>query len=74
MLLHARGFSRLNLQVASFQEFRRGLPIAQPDHSRLQIAALAAEFLARLVPAEAAIAARFMVGRALEQGGEPRLK
>src|SRR5579864_2314502 len=38
------------------------------------MAELAGEFLARLDPAEAAIAARFMVGRALEQGEEKPLQ
>ncbi len=42
--------------------------------SRLQIAQLVGEFLARLSVDEAEIAARFMVGRALAQGDEKRLQ
>ena len=41
--------------------------------SRLQIAQMAGEFLARLDPGEAEIAARFMVGRATPQGAESKL-
>ncbi|HVB81404.1 MAG TPA: hypothetical protein VNE82_15840, partial [Candidatus Binataceae bacterium] len=60
--------------MGSFFDFAEVCQSLSQTHSRLQIAARAADFLARLAPAEAAIAARFMVGRALEQGGEPRLK
>ncbi len=42
--------------------------------SRLQIAQLVGEFLARLSVDEAEIAARFMVGRTLAQGDEKRLQ
>jgi len=42
--------------------------------SRLQIAQLVGEFLARLSVDEAEIAARFMVGRTLAQGEEKRLQ
>ena len=59
--------------MGSFFEFAEVCQSLSQTNSRLQIAALAADFLARLTPAEAAIAARFMVGRALEQGGETRL-
>ena len=59
--------------MGSFFDFAEVCQSLSQTHSRLQIAALAADFLARIAPAEAAIAARFMVGRALEQGGEPRL-
>ena len=59
--------------MGSFFDFAEVCQSLSQTNSRLQIAALAADFLARLAPAEAAIAARFMVGRALEQGGEPRL-
>jgi DNA ligase 1 len=59
--------------VGSFFDFAEVCQSLSQTSSRLQIAALAADFLARLAPAEAAIAARFMVGRALEQGGEARL-
>ncbi len=41
--------------------------------SRLQMAQMAGEFLARLDTGEAEIAARFMVGRALPQGDEGKL-
>ena len=60
--------------MGSFFEFAEVCQSLSQTNSRLQIADLAAEFLARLTPAEAAIAARFMVGRALEQGGEKRLQ
>ncbi len=59
--------------MGSFFDFAEVCQSLSQTNSRLQIAALAADFLARLAPAEAAIAARFMVGRALEQGGEARL-
>ena len=59
--------------MGSFFDFAEVCQSLSQTNSRLQIAALAADFLARLTPAEAAIAARFMVGRALEQGGETRL-
>jgi DNA ligase 1 len=59
--------------VGSFFDFAEVCQSLSQTSSRLQIAALAADFLGRLAPAEAAIAARFMVGRALAQGGEPRL-
>ena len=59
--------------MGSFFDFAEVCQSLSQTSSRLQIAALAADFLARLAPAEAAIAARFMVGRALEQGAEARL-
>jgi DNA ligase-1 len=59
--------------VGSFFDFAEVCQSLSQTSSRLQIAALAADFLARLASGEAAIAARFMVGRALEQGGEARL-
>ena len=59
--------------MGSFFDFAEVCQSLSQTNSRLQIAAIAADFLARLSPAETAIAARFMVGRALEQGGEPRL-
>ncbi len=59
--------------MGSFFDFAEVCQSLSQTNSRLQIAALAADFLVRLTPAEAAIAARFMVGRALEQGGETRL-
>jgi len=54
--------------VASFHDFAELCQSLSQTSSRLQIAALAADFLAGLEPNEAAVAARFMVGRALEQG------
>ncbi len=74
MLLHARGFSRLNLQVASFQEFAEVCQSLSQTGSRLQMADIVGEFLARLDIDEAEIAARFMVGRSLQQGEEKRLQ
>jgi len=60
--------------VASFNDFALVCLALGQTQSRLQMAELAGEFLARLDPAEAAIAARFMVGRALEQGEEKPLQ
>jgi DNA ligase-1 len=60
--------------VASFLEFSQVCQSLGQTSSRLQIAALAGEFLAALEPREAEIAARFMVGKALEQGGKKRLQ
>ncbi|HTQ26401.1 MAG TPA: hypothetical protein VMI09_17055, partial [Candidatus Binataceae bacterium] len=59
--------------MGSFYDFAEVCQSLSQTNSRLQIAALAADFLGRFSPEEAAIAARFMVGRALAQGGEPRL-
>ena len=59
--------------MGSFFDFAEVCQSLSQTNSRLQMAALAADFLNRLSPDEAAIAARFMVGRALAQGGEPRL-
>jgi len=59
--------------VGSFFDFAEVCQSLSQTSSRLQLAATAGDFLARLEPAETAIAARFMVGRALEQGGETRL-
>lgn len=55
--------------MASFFDFAETCQSLSQTSSRLQIAALAADFLAGLDPAEAETAARFMVGRPLEQGG-----
>jgi DNA ligase-1 len=63
-----------SLSVASFHDFALVCQSLGQTGSRLQIAALAGEFLARLDPAEAEIAARLMVGRAVEQGDEKRLR
>ncbi|HKV54296.1 MAG TPA: hypothetical protein VJN94_06605, partial [Candidatus Binataceae bacterium] len=60
--------------VGSFHDFALTCQSLGQTSSRLQIAELAGEFLARLEPAEAEIAARFMVGQALPQGHEQRLQ
>ena len=60
--------------MASFNDFALVCLALGQTQSRIQMAELAGEFLARLDPAEAAIAARFMVGRALEQGEEKPLQ
>ncbi len=69
-----RGVSRLNLIVASFQEFAEVCQSLSQTGSRLQMADIVGEFLASLAIDEAEIAARFMVGRSLEQGEEKRLQ
>jgi hypothetical protein len=60
--------------VSGFNDFALVCLGLGQTQSRLQMAALAGEFLARLDPAEAEIAARFMVGRPLAQGHEQRLQ
>jgi DNA ligase 1 len=60
--------------VASFQEFAEVCQSLSQTGSRLQMADIVGEFLARLDPDEAEIAARFMVGRTLAQGEEKRLQ
>jgi len=60
--------------MASFHDFALVCQSLGQTSSRLQIAQLAGDFLARLGADEAAIAARFMVGRALPQGAEKRLQ
>jgi DNA ligase 1 len=60
--------------VASFYDFALVCQSLGQTSSRLQIAQLAGDFLARLGVDEAAIAARFMVGRALPQNEEKRLQ
>ncbi|HJU28165.1 MAG TPA: ATP-dependent DNA ligase, partial [Candidatus Binataceae bacterium] len=62
------------LGVASFHDFALICQSLAQTSSRLQIAGIAGEFLARLDPAEAEIAARLMVGRTVEQGDEKRLQ
>ena len=65
----------LNRQtVASFYEFAEVCQALSQTSSRLQMAELAGDFLARLGPEEAEVAARFMVGRALPVGDEATLK
>jgi DNA ligase-1 len=60
--------------VASFQEFAEVCQSLSQTGSRLQMADIVGEFLARLDIDEAEIAARFMVGRSLQQGEEKRLQ
>ncbi len=60
--------------MASFQEFAEVCQSLSQTGSRLQMADIVGEFLARLDIDEAEIAARFMVGRALQQGEEKRLQ
>ena len=60
--------------MASFHDFSLVCQALGQTSSRLQIAELAGEFLARLDIDEAEIAARFMVGRPLAQGEEKRLQ
>jgi DNA ligase-1 len=60
--------------VASFHDFALVCQSLGQTSSRLQLAQLAGDFLARLEVDEAEIAARFMVGRALPQGAEKRLQ
>ena len=59
--------------MASFNDFANLCLALSQTQSRLQIAALAAEFLNRIDRAEAPAAARFMVGKALPQGAEKPL-
>jgi DNA ligase 1 len=61
-------------EVASFYDFALVCQSLGQTSSRLQIAQLAGDFLARLGVEEAAIAARFMVGRALPQDVQKRLQ
>src|ERR1700690_3380998 len=68
------GLSRLNLPMASFYEFAEVCQSLSQTGSRLQMAEIVGEFLARLEIDEAETAARFMVGRALQQGEEKRLQ
>jgi DNA ligase 1 len=60
--------------VGSLQEFAEVCQSLSQTGSRLQMADLVGEFLARLDADEAEIAARFMVGRSLAQGEEKRLQ
>ena len=60
--------------MPSFEEFAAVCQSLSQTGSRLQMADLVGEFLARLDADEAEIAARFMVGRALAQGEEKRLQ
>jgi DNA ligase 1 len=60
--------------VASFHDFAIVCQELGQTQSRIQMAEAVATLLASLDPAEAEIAARFMVGRAVEQGDEKRLQ
>ncbi|MGH7840904.1 MAG: hypothetical protein ACREQT_05215, partial [Candidatus Binataceae bacterium] len=60
--------------MASFDDFAVVCETLGQTSSRLQIAELVAEFIARLPLDEAEIATRFMVGQVLEQGAEKRLQ
>ncbi len=60
--------------MGSFYDFAVVCQSLGQTSSRLQIAELAGTFLSQLDPEEAAIAARLMVGQALEQGAEKRLQ
>jgi DNA ligase 1 len=59
--------------VASFLAFAEVCQALSQTQSRRQMAELVGDFLAALEPAEAAIAARFTIGRAVAQGDESRL-
>ena len=61
-------------RVSSFNDFVLVCLALGQTQSRLQIAELAGEYLARLDPADAEIAARFMVGHPLAQGDEKPLQ
>ena len=60
--------------VPSFYDFALVCQELGQTQSRLQMAEAVGTFLASLTIDEAEIAARFMVGRALEQGEEKRLQ
>ncbi len=60
--------------MASFHDLAAVCQALGQTQSRAQMAQLVGDFLARLEPEEAAIAARFIVGRALPQAQEARLK
>lgn len=59
--------------VASFHDLAQLCQSLGQTHSRLQIARMAGDFLASIDAAQAEIAARFMVGRALAQGEAAKL-
>ena len=60
--------------MPSFYDFAVVCQSLSQTQSRLQMAETVGTFLAALEIDEAEIAARFMVGRAVEQGGEKRLQ
>jgi len=59
--------------VASFNELAEVAQSISQTQSRLQIVRSVSDFLARLNPAEAQIAARFLIGRPFAQGDDSRL-
>jgi len=59
--------------VASFNELAEVAQSISQTQSRLQIVQEVGDFLARLQPAEAEIAARFLIGRPFAQGEGSRL-
>ncbi len=73
-LLRLRRAADLTSGVASFLDFALVCQSLSQTQSRIQMAEIVGEFLASLPVEEAEIAARFMVGRALEQGEEKRLQ
>jgi ATP-dependent DNA ligase I len=72
--LRFRQAAGLISDVASFLDFALVCQSLSQTQSRIQMAEAVGEFLAALPVDEAEIAARFMVGRALEQGEEKRLQ
>jgi len=60
--------------VASFHDFAAVCEQLGQTQSRIQLAVMVGEFLAALDVNEAEVAARFMAGRAVEQGDEKRLQ
>src|SRR5271156_4897702 len=71
-----RGVARAGLisYVPSFYDFANVCQLLSQTQSRIQMAEEVGTFLASLGVDEAEIAARFMVGRAVEQGEEKRLQ
>jgi DNA ligase-1 len=72
--LRAAAAQALISLVASFHDFAIVCQELGQTQSRIQMAEAVATLLAGLEPAEAEIAARFVVGRAVEQGDEKRLQ
>jgi DNA ligase-1 len=72
--LRAAAWADLISYVPSFYDFAEVCQSLSQTQSRLQMAETVGTFLAALEIDEAEIAARFMVGRAVEQGEEKRLQ
>jgi len=72
--LRGRSQAALISHVPSFYDFAIVCQSLSQTQSRLQMAEAVGTFLAKLDIDEAEIAARFIVGRALEQGEEKRLQ